>query len=262
MQPSYRIRKRRKPSNEVRRVVLEQVDLALGALADGPTPKGVHEARKACKRARAVIRLLREGVGAEAARQVEVSFRDAARIIGPVRDADVTRATLSKLGRPALVEVPDRLERGKATVEALKRARRLVEALDTRRIDQPLLVRALARSWGMARATYRDACHRPDAHLMHEWRKASKYLLFHLQLLQSVDPRWLVPLTRMLDDLQEQLGDHHDIAVLRELVSDDPVLCMNLSTSSSALETKTLALGSWLLAGHADGFGAWVEGLG
>jgi len=259
---SYRIRKRRRPSNEVRRVLREQADLALRVLSGGPTPKGVHEARKACKRARAVLRLVREGVGDDAARQVEAAFRDAARAIGPVRDADVSRATLARLGRAGGVDVADREARGEAAVRGLEQARRLVDALDTKRVDQPVLVRALATSWGRARAAYRDACTEPTAERMHEWRKESKYLLFHLQLLQSVDPRWFLPLTRMLDDLQEQLGDHHDLSVLRQLVADDPVLSVGCSTRSAALEARTLALGSWLLAGRADGFGAWVEGLG
>lgn len=256
---SYRIRKRRKPSNEVRRVLLEQLDLALRVLENGPTTKGVHEARKACKRARAVVRLIRDGVGDDAARQVEAAVRDAARTIGPVRDADVSRVTLQKLGRPADFPVPDRDARGQAAVRGLAQARRLVEGLDTQRVDHPVLVRALARSWGKARTTYREASTEPTPERMHEWRKASKYLLFHLQLLQSVDPAGLMPLTRLLDDLQEQLGDHHDLAVLSTLVPDDPVLRVGLSTRSAALEARTMALGSWLLAGRADGFAAWIE---
>lgn len=258
----FKFQRRRRPPAEARRVLLEQADHALAVLASGPTVKGVHEARKACKRARATVALIEDGIGALAARRVQVAFRDAARAIGPVRDADVARATLKKLGLPEPEEPPDREERGRMAVEGLQHARLLVAALDCSGVDRAVLTRGVARTWAETRATWRTARRDPTGEHVHEWRKSTKRLLYHLQLVQPLDPTWLEPLVKLVDQLQEQQGDHHDLAVLAGLVGDDPVTLLKLATRSSWYEQRTLALAGWLFAGRGEDFGAWLEGLG
>lgn len=258
----FRFQRRRRIPGEARRVLLEQVDHALRALEPGPSVKAVHEARKACKRARATVALIEDGIGPLAARRVQVAFRDAARVIGPIRDHDVARANLKRLGLPEPEEPADREERGRMAIEGLQHARRLVDALDTGGVDRAVLTRGLARTWGETRATFRTARRDPTGEHLHEWRKHTKRLLYHLQLVEPQDPAWLSPLVAVVDQLQEQLGEHHDLAVLAGLLDADPVAQLRLSTRSAWYEQRTLSLASWLLAGREDAFARWLDGLG
>jgi CYTH domain-containing protein len=61
----------------------------------------------------------------------------------------------------------------------------------------------------MARATGN-----PTDENMHEWRKAVKNLWYQMRLLESVASSVLTPLVATLDELAEELGEDHDLAVL------------------------------------------------
>ena len=68
------------------------------------------------------------------------------------------------------------------------------------------------------RGTIRDftAMKSPSAERMHEWRKRTKDLWYHLQLLED---SWKPVLSAIADEaheLSDRLGDEHDLTVLRE----------------------------------------------
>ncbi|HMC41339.1 MAG TPA: CHAD domain-containing protein, partial [Acidimicrobiales bacterium] len=62
------------------------------------------------------------------------------------------------------------------------------------------------------------------AEAFHEWRKQVKYLRHQFRLLRQVWPGVLDAMESTADDLGEQLGADHDLAVLRERVETGPVL--------------------------------------
>jgi CHAD domain-containing protein len=243
--------------------LLEQADHALRGLQAGASVKAIHEARKAAKRARAAIALCRDGLGPVATNQVGGSFRDAARAIGPVRDSDVLRAKLVAMGLPPdPVPEPEREEPTRLAIAGFEHARMLVEALDLGGVTQPALLRGLTRSYRKVRKTMDDAEESRDAEALHEWRKATKAFLYHLQLVQPLEPALLTPPARLVDILQEIQGEHHDLAVLMGLVQPDPAMRVRMATRSSRLEERALALGGWLFGADAAAFGRWIEGLG
>jgi hypothetical protein len=59
--------------------------------------KVVHEVRKTCKKVRAALRLVRAEIGDDVYHRENLCFRDAARRIGEVRDAQVLSKSLEKL---------------------------------------------------------------------------------------------------------------------------------------------------------------------
>src|SRR5689334_5472818 len=87
---AFSIRPTEPLGQEVGRVLREQVGSALGRLRD-PGERGldtaVHEARKSCKRLRAVYRLVRPALPASRYQSLDRSVRDAAREISGARDA-------------------------------------------------------------------------------------------------------------------------------------------------------------------------------
>src|SRR3970282_1293730 len=96
---AYRLEANENVSTGIRRVILERVDQALNDLTnpDKDRDKGVHDARKNCKRIRAALRLIRGEIGDELYRQENIRIRDAARLIASARDSWVMVETLDKL---------------------------------------------------------------------------------------------------------------------------------------------------------------------
>ncbi len=85
----------------LRRATLAQLDIAIEALqsggATGVPRRHVHEARKALKRLRALIRLLRGRLGETAYERDSTTLRDAGRLLAGARDAEVLLSTLDEL---------------------------------------------------------------------------------------------------------------------------------------------------------------------
>ncbi len=84
----------------LRRVVVAQLDLAIELLEAYPGESGehtVHETRKALKRARALVRLLREELDDKRFARANTQLRDCARQLAGARDAAVMLEALDRL---------------------------------------------------------------------------------------------------------------------------------------------------------------------
>jgi CHAD domain-containing protein len=85
-----------------KRIALGQLDLAIEQLQGegaAPAERAVHETRKALKRLRALMRLLREELGEQAFARENAVLRDAGRRLAGARDAEVILDTLDELLR-------------------------------------------------------------------------------------------------------------------------------------------------------------------
>ena len=78
-------------SSSAKSALRHHLERALAELGGKPPLRdvSVHEARKQLKRARATLRLLRDGIGDTAYRRANQQLRDAARPLSGVRDAKV-----------------------------------------------------------------------------------------------------------------------------------------------------------------------------
>lgn len=225
--------------NAVRRLLTEQLDLAMGRLSsapDGgpPEEKAIHDARKALKRSRAVIRLVRPALGRKRSRAANATYREAGMALSATRDADVLIATWDAVA--PRVEGVDQ--------DVLDAARRDFEAhRDRVRTEQPADVAAVVATlaearrqvaewpglddgWGTIepglRGIYeqgRDAMAAAvggtDDEAWHEWRKRVKDTWYHLTLLVPAWERPLAAEEEEAHELSETLGLDHDLAVLR-----------------------------------------------
>ncbi|HEX4483508.1 MAG TPA: CHAD domain-containing protein [Solirubrobacteraceae bacterium] len=84
----------------LRRIALSQLEVAIGALreqGDGTPQQRVHETRKALKRLRALLRLLRAQLGETAYERDSAVLRDAGKRLARARDAQVLLSTLDEL---------------------------------------------------------------------------------------------------------------------------------------------------------------------
>ncbi len=72
-----------------------------------------------------------------------------------------------------------------------------------------------------ARAAFRDAAADPTDLKLHEWRKQVKYLRYQLEVLGPVWPERTEELAAEAHRMGDLLGDDHDLAVLRQMLTRD-----------------------------------------
>ncbi len=231
-----------RPRSRLQRKTLKQLDLAI-ALLEGrgsePPEQTVHEARKALKRARALVRLQREALGGKRFRRTNAALRDAGRRLAGARDAEVVVDALERLveghpkrlaGSPAIDELRAGLvaerERARADTRqgAPARAAIVAELRQTRNSlerwepasrkgvprEQRTARRGLERIYREGRLRHKRARKTETSEALHQWRKRVKDLRYAAEALR------LQGVARQADRLGETIGEEHDLALLRE----------------------------------------------
>jgi CHAD domain-containing protein len=195
----------------LRRIALEQLELALELLQgeSGLEPgRAVHETRKALKRLRALMRLLREEMGEQGYARENALLRDAGRQLAGARDAEVMRSTLDgllrerpKLARRAGVQrlrAQFEREREQAAARSFEDATvRAQVAGELRALELRVALWKLPEREGIKLAQaglgriYRQGRRRlgaarkdGSAASMHEWRKRVKDLRYAAEMLE------------------------------------------------------------------------------
>jgi CHAD domain-containing protein len=245
---SYAIRRSEHPADAVRRIAHEEVGAALHALAHTDelgVEEAIHDVRKRCKQLRGLIRLVPRELGKEY-RRANDTFRDAARELSVIRDAQALLATFDEMVEAANAQLPDdeglaavraglahRAERAHAEVAGrsanIERAAELLAAGEAR-IDRwsvtsdgwEAFAAGLGTTYDRGRRALAAAHEAPTAEAFHEWRKRAKYGWYHTRLLAPMAPSVLDPLAQRFHDLSDALGDAHDLAVLTDQLAADP----------------------------------------
>jgi CHAD domain-containing protein len=235
---------------------------AILALRGGGADEGaIHKARKACKRVRAALRLLRVSLGKSAYHRENRALRDAASSLTVIRDAFVLRDTLHSLPphSPTLDRVLDteyqqahsRFERGgaRAALGQLKQDYTRLAKQPAAEAELPSAAVGVRRIYGAGSKALSKARSRDDEAL-HEWRKQAKYLLNQLELLETVFDARLKKMRRRADDLADALGDDHDLGVLlaklRRYKECDRGLVKELKARRRRLQARALRIGQQL----------------
>ena len=235
----YRLKRGESVPEGVRRMAAEQLDKALEHLAcqDEKRDKHVHEARKATKRLRALVRLVRRDLGDEMYVLENQCYRGAGQRLSKLRDATVLVETLDRLVeslgkdvpksrfarvRAWLVERRDRVygqvaSSDRAVQEVivnLGQARERLEDWNLQRQGWGGIQVGLQRIYARGRRDFAGAYALPSDEAFHDWRKQAKYLWYHTQILENIWPSVMQAQAEELDQLGELLGQDHDLAVL------------------------------------------------
>ncbi len=241
----YRLKKRESVPEGVRRVVREQIDRAVEELTDAEMDRheAVHQARKRFKKVRAALRLVRHELG-DTYTEENAWFRDTARELSAVRDAEAALETFDRLRERSagdadfgkLQAVRDALEARRARIAGAE-----VEMEDTVRgvVKGLKAARKRVKSWPLEtdgfdtlekglKKTYRRGCKALDAayedpsdEAFHEWRKRVKYQWYHVRILRGVWPRVMNARRKELSHLADLLGWDHDCAVFDDLMNSE-----------------------------------------
>jgi hypothetical protein len=213
----------------LQRVLVGQLDLAIELLERYPgksSERTVHETRKALKRARAIVRLLRGQLGGKRFARENAALRDCARRLAGARDAVVLldtldgllarkpelsdpssgkdtegvcalhaelqaeRASVTTTGEPRRAEI----ERHRAVALELATIRKRIaawELSDRGKVSAKLPAGGMERVYRQGRRRMRRARrarrHRREAAAMHMWRKSVKDLRYVAETLDRSD---------------------------------------------------------------------------
>lgn len=215
------------------RIAREQIDKAIAIAndADDTPARRVHEARRRAKKLRALLRLVRPDFGHYAEENAFV--RDAARGLSAARDVKVAADTLVELMQWAGREAPQ-ITLASATVDeegglaqfALDMQRMLARSGQWRtgRIDLATLAEGLAVTYRKGLEAMHLVSGNPTDTGFHEWRKHAKYHWNQIGLLEACAEDILPSAHKAVGDLADELGLHHDLAMLRDKLSADPAL--------------------------------------
>lgn len=266
----------------IRRIVAEQVDRALGEVADAKIERAevIHRVRKRCKKIRAALRLVRDGLGDTYARE-NGRYRDAARGISGARDEEAMIETCDALARrfagreeePVIRRVCLQLRERRdafmaqgeridamlqefASVMAL--GRKHVASLSMEGHGHDVVVSGLRRTYARARRAMQAAERDPKPANFHAWRKYVAYHWRHMQLLHHAWPAGVDARGREAQRLAECLGDLHSLHVLQAWIgsgssalSDDADTASFLRIAehrSRRMRRRALRLGGRLFA--------------
>lgn len=259
--PEFRLHPGEPLAPGLKRLGIAEIDHGIAGFYAGEDSfrDAVHEARKALKRIRALLRLVRWEVGEKVYRFENAWMRDTGRLLAEVRDAAVSLAAVEDLRAlygPVLadgtfeetthrlhvhrhrtelrvMESPEIVPR---VVGALERARERYMTWPTgaeARAAYGIGIRNEYRAIGPGlRATHDrgrremvTAYRTPTPVHFHLWRKRVKYLKHQLEILTPIWPEVIIGMALTLDRIADLLGQDHDLAGLLQLVADHPEFC-------------------------------------
>jgi CHAD domain-containing protein len=268
---SYAIQKGESLASAFGRIAAEEVNLAMAELCRADRGEAVHNARKAMKRLRALLRSLRVAFPKKY-REENRRISRAGQKISPVRDIHVQLRALGKLkagATPVGNEIRHRLLRRQAAIvrkipdlretvrTMLDDSRQNLASWPFRNATADDLVAGLKRIYKQGRKAFKTACiSRTPIHL-HEWRKKAKSLGYVLELIGGLVPAKMSRMKSSSEALSEALGDDHDLFVvldaLRTEHRDFPArdfkpLAKRIDSKRAKLQKRAFTLGRKLYA--------------
>ncbi|MEN3792260.1 CHAD domain-containing protein [Fulvimarina sp. MAC3] len=299
---SYAIDPAKHLGAEVQRIAEEQIGKAQESLretSDEPH-EAIHDARKRMKKLRGLIRLIRPELE-EFYQTQNALFRDTAKRLSGMRDKAALVEAMDKLEERFADElVTDAFEPVKAkliadrdteiesgakdaprmieeTLKALGEARkafrrcRFDSAKPKPKRDARIAAAGLEKTYGRAREALEVARASRDAEDLHELRKRVKYHWMHLRLLKALWPEGFAPAVDLAKQIADDLGDDHDLAVMRAEMEGDPegfggksnlsIVLALIDRRQAELRERGLDAAAILLAEKPDAIAARIRRL-
>jgi CHAD domain-containing protein len=247
----YRLIQDEPLSRGLKRIARDEIDSAvaqLGTKDPAQRDHAVHEARKSIKKLRGLLRMLAPMLGASADTEI-AALGDLGRSLTELRDAAALVETTDMLGHHCrdeivlgqLAELRTRLRRRaketaeKAEVDGTLRhgitsLRQLKRSAANWKLEDSFDVIApgLKKSYRRGRAAFAEARDAGTAETFHDLRKRVKDRWYQVRILEGI---WSHPAhapEKALRDLQEDLGDDHNLEELRAFIHADSAALLEL----------------------------------
>jgi len=274
----YHIEKGESLATAFGRIAAEEIDLAMAQSRRLHRGEAVHNARKALKRLRALLRSLRVAFPKKLFRAENRHIAATCRRISPLRDVHVQLRTLGKLkaaASPAGDHIRRQLLRQQSSfIRRIPALRKTVRALldvsrqslaswPLRKATAEDLASGLKRIYKQGREAFKTARKSPTPGHLHAWRKKTKSLGYGLEMIKNLGSGELSKMIRCSDILTEALGDDQDLfMVLRALdkehrsnpASDFDRLANRISLKRAKRQKRAFKLGEKVYGEKPGGF--------
>jgi adenylate cyclase len=227
------------------RLLAEQLNIATEELSGCPRnlDESIHEARKAIKKTRSALRLLQPMLPS-LYRDENRQLQSVGRQLSDLRDAQALIEALDDL-RKRYRDMLDKLDLGAVDSELALRKKHMAQSVgspaelaqfitalaqvqarlkdaDLKPADAAGLTASLAETVRRARKAGRIAFNKCTPDAFHEWRKRIKDLRYQLELLEKLWPGVLEAFAESAKSLEQRLGNHHNLTVLSQALSEMP----------------------------------------
>ena len=231
---TYRFKLEEPIAQGVRRIGLEQIEMAAAKLADkDDIAAAIHDARRCLKRLRALLRLIRPALSEAAYRRESERLSGIGRLLSGARDLFVMQQTVAKvetrfgaLPNGTAARLRKLMARGnvggrraaadgrRQALQRLAQAKRLFAGKAVEEIELDHILDGLEDAYRRARKAFRQAYRKPSTETFHAWRKRVQAHWRHMALLTRGWPEALSARAGEAKELSRLLGEDHDYAVL------------------------------------------------
>lgn len=225
-----------------------------------PIPdEAIHEARKSLKKARAALRLLRDGMSDAAYHRENARLRDAGRLLTPLRDAKSLIEALDSLQDRYADKLPDsnlaplkkklhanlagarrrfhppsrrRSAELNGCVKFLKNSLAMAQRKDIQSIESRHIGSGLRQIYRKGRKAAAEAKADTTTETLHEWRKQVKYLLNAVDGLHASgnnENKGAKKSLKRAGKLSDLLGNDHELAMLSREIDRADYVSINAS---------------------------------
>ena len=291
---SFELHQRKRIEDELRNTTRRQLRRGSEALQqrDAATiGTRVHEARRSLKKARAIVKTLRDA-GGDVPRKDRRRLRKASRELSGIRDSAAIVDTFHRLRkrypkrlaehtygilRRALLEARKQ-EEGSArrdgildqVANRLNKTRAKAKRWKAPALDLPALIDLVAISYRRSRRAMKRARQTQLPATLHGWRKELKTLWYQLRLVKPLTPG-VAPFVAAVKRLETELGEDHNLVVLAATLR----ACSELKAMSAEvhqidglavrmrqrLRTRVFAIGARLHGKRTRDFASWLRRL-
>ncbi len=201
----------------------------------------VHETRRTTKRIRAVLHMIRDEIGYSNYYRENIFYRDLARRISSIRDHYVLLNTVTGFHHHSPEEFPERemmvigdslnhlLEDDirhftdqwggfDRILEELETARGRVDSYCRLRDGYVSIRKGIRRVYGRGTRHLRILRKSYSKEQFHEYRKSTKYLLYHMELIRPAYPKMIKAYAATIDKHAEMLGNVRDYERLEKYI--------------------------------------------
>ena len=212
---------------------------------------GIHMARKASKKLRALLRMLDHVAAPAAVKEQDAAIRRLAKKMSGARDSTVMLQTLAalenefspyiKLAATAKLEknLQGSYQAGLRNQHEYTFYQAVIPQLDsiesgfreiissTKGAGYDVLFEAIDRRYRHSRQGWKRVRKVHNSENFHKWRREVKHFWYLVRLIEGWNPGQMGPLAEHLNELGETLGIEHDLFVLQQYIRQQPEACGN-----------------------------------
>jgi len=217
------------------RLINDQIQYAIDVLKNDKNniEKSIHEARKSIKKIRALLKCIRFAIKLSDYRRENRFLRDIKNLISNIRQNTVLIETLEYCNKQNKKEIPENTvnrlnkklisNKNKAvneyqktnkleqTIELYQIAQIRLNNIDFIKTDSKSMIEGIGKIYKKGRQLVNICNKKKDSVMLHELRKAIKYLWYQLSIFKNFWPELINIYTKNFEKISDLLGVEHDL---------------------------------------------------